>query len=198
MKNSALTSAVFILAFLAFSFSSTQQKVIVIDVGHGGKDHGASTHGVVEKDITLKIAKKLEELNTNEHYKIVLNRQEDQMLELEERVAFAHDQKADMLLSIHVNYAQNEQKNGIELYHKNDPVSERITKHFATQLRSDFPVRHVGTANFYVFRKSNCPAMMLETGFLSNKADFDRLTSDDEIHALAKAVIKSISLIDEL
>lgn len=95
---------------------------IVVDPGHGGKDYGAPGYlkGVHEKDVVLKIAKRLAkkiraELNTE----VILTRNGDKFLTLEERTAFANTQNADLFISIHTNSSRDRRAYGIETYFLN-------------------------------------------------------------------------------
>ena len=73
-------------------------KRIVIDPGHGGKQHGAiSESGVSEKDITLDIALRLRRLMENAPFEVLMTRQTDESLSLEKRVDFANTNNADFL-----------------------------------------------------------------------------------------------------
>jgi len=95
---------------------------IVIDPGHGGRDRGAPGYlkGVYEKDIVLKIAKKLAKKIRNElQCEVVLTRTRDRYLTLEERTAIANTKNADLFISIHTNAARNRKAFGIETYFLN-------------------------------------------------------------------------------
>jgi N-acetylmuramoyl-L-alanine amidase len=95
-------------------------KTIVIDPGHGGKDPGAMAFGLKEKDIVLKVAKKLAKiLRENFHYRVVLTRSNDVFIPLEQRTAIANNHKADLFISIHVNANGNQTHSGIETYFLN-------------------------------------------------------------------------------
>lgn len=61
---------------------------VVIDAGHGGSDNGVIVNNIAEKEITLAIAKKIKELNTNENINIVLSREEDKSITPTERIDF--------------------------------------------------------------------------------------------------------------
>jgi len=93
-------------------------KKIVIDPGHGGKDPGAiSPSGLKEKDIVLQVALLVAgRLRENPSYRVILTRDRDIFVPLEERTAIANANEADLFLSIHVNAAPNRQAKGIETY----------------------------------------------------------------------------------
>ena len=93
---------------------------IVIDPGHGGKDPGAMAFGQKEKDVVLKIAKKIAALlKEKSHYEVVLTRNRDIFLPLEERTAIANATKSDLFISIHTNAHADRSKSGIETYFLN-------------------------------------------------------------------------------
>ncbi|MDK9705884.1 MAG: N-acetylmuramoyl-L-alanine amidase [Desulforhopalus sp.] len=95
-------------------------KKIVLDPGHGGKDPGAMSFGLKEKDIVLDIAKKLapalkKELGCD----VVLTRKDDSFISLEERTAIANTNSADLFISLHINAHQSSKVRGLETYYLN-------------------------------------------------------------------------------
>lgn len=95
-------------------------KKIVIDPGHGGKDPGAMAFGMKEKDIVLDIAKKLAPILENElHCEVLLTRNEDVFISLEERTAIANTENADLFVSLHINAHPSADVRGLETYYLN-------------------------------------------------------------------------------
>lgn len=95
-------------------------KTIVIDPGHGGKDPGAMAYGLKEKDIVLRIAKNLRPVLQNElGCKVVLTRNNDIFIPLEERTAIANTANADLFISLHVNAHPSPDVRGLETYFLN-------------------------------------------------------------------------------
>ncbi len=94
---------------------------IVVDAGHGGKDPGAiGPGGTKEKDVTLALAKKLaRELETRLGCEVILTRDRDIFIPLEERTAIANRLNADLFISIHANASPNRKAYGIETYYLN-------------------------------------------------------------------------------
>lgn len=93
---------------------------IVIDPGHGGKDPGAMAHGLREKDITLNVARKTAAWLRNKYeYEVILTRERDTSLPLEERTAIANTRKADLFVSIHVNAHPSDSVRGVETFYLN-------------------------------------------------------------------------------
>ncbi|HCX88973.1 MAG: N-acetylmuramoyl-L-alanine amidase [Deltaproteobacteria bacterium CG_4_9_14_3_um_filter_44_9] len=103
---------------------------IVIDPGHGGHDPGAiGPSGLREKDVVLKIARKLEGIIKEKlGCEVVLTRKDDRFIPLEERTAIANTQKADLFVSIHANASPNKDAHGIETYFLNFSADEEAMK----------------------------------------------------------------------
>ena len=102
-------------------------KTIVIDPGHGGKDPGAhGQRGTEEKDITLKVGLKLRDLLSKQPgIRVLMTRERDQFIELEDRAKFANGQDADLFVSIHVNSHPQRSVRGIEIYHFGQAKDQR-------------------------------------------------------------------------
>lgn len=79
------------------------KKVIVIDPGHGGSDPGAVGNGLVEKEITLRIAQNMEQYLSKYNAEVILTRKTDIYVSLSDRANIANKLKADYFISIHVN-----------------------------------------------------------------------------------------------
>ncbi|MCP4693221.1 MAG: AMIN domain-containing protein, partial [Desulfobacterales bacterium] len=95
---------------------------IIIDPGHGGKDHGAPGYfkGVREKDVALAIGKKLADRITKQlKCEVIMTRTRDKFLSLEERTAMANTKNGDLFISIHTNAHRNRGAHGIETYFLN-------------------------------------------------------------------------------
>ncbi len=101
-------------------------KSVVIDAGHGGKDPGAiGPTGLKEKDVTLRIAKRVAAILQREFgMEVHLTRKKDKFITLERRTAIANAKKADLFISIHVNSARNRRLRGIETYFLNFALDE--------------------------------------------------------------------------
>ncbi len=94
-------------------------QTIVIDPGHGGEDAGVrGAGGVEEKQVTLEVARRLRSLIENRlGIRVVLTREEDRAVSLDERAAFANNSKADLFLSLHANAALVPAVAGAEVFH---------------------------------------------------------------------------------
>lgn len=103
---------------------------VAVDAGHGGLDGGTSlAHGLLEKDITLDIARRLAECLRQSGIAPVLTRQEDTEVMLRRRAEIANAARADLFVSIHVNWLPDRTARGVEIYHlgpTNDPFLQRL------------------------------------------------------------------------
>jgi N-acetylmuramoyl-L-alanine amidase len=91
--------------------------LVVLDPGHGGKDPGAVANGLKEKDINLAISKYLSAELQKRGYTVLLTRQDDRYLRLQERTDFANRHKADAFISVHVNaLPKGRHAKGMEIY----------------------------------------------------------------------------------
>jgi N-acetylmuramoyl-L-alanine amidase len=101
-------------------------RTVVLDPGHGGRDPGASAAGLREKDVTLALARAIRPRLVARGLEVLLTRDSDRTVELEERTAFAEGEGADLFISLHVNAAPRRSLRGIETYYL-DRSHERHT-----------------------------------------------------------------------
>lgn len=108
--------------------------LVVIDPGHGGVDNGATANGVHEKDITLAFALKLQDLLVSSgRFDVALTREDDTFLKLEERVALARHNKADLFISIHADSFQQPDVRGASVYTRDENATDVLDKVLADQ-----------------------------------------------------------------
>lgn len=108
----------FFISGLSFAGVEAPVGLVVIDPGHGGIDKGAiGPRGVKEKDLTLKVAKELATvLREKFGFTVVLTREDDTFVPLEDRTAMANSRGANFFISIHVNAAKSKRASGIETF----------------------------------------------------------------------------------
>ena len=93
------------------------RKTIVVDPGHGGKDPGAAANSVTEKNINLAVGLELAKALTARGYNVVMTRQTDIYLKLQERTDIANNVNADLFVSVHINALPNKKSaSGFEIY----------------------------------------------------------------------------------
>jgi N-acetylmuramoyl-L-alanine amidase len=174
--------------------------VVVIDAGHGGEDPGAiGQSGVLEKDVTLAVARRiaLEAIRYPGLY-VVFTRTDDRFLELTERVARARGVRAVVYVSLHANAAADSTARGVETYVAQGARDDEGSERLATALQDGVVAatgskdRGVRSASLYT-AKATMPAALVEMGFLTEKLDA-RSLQDPAVQArVAAAVLDAVS-----
>lgn len=169
---------------------------LYLDVGHGGSDPGAVGNGLKEKDLTLQISKKINDLLKNyEGITVKMSRSTDKTLSLKQRTDEANKWGADILLSIHINAGGG---TGFESFIYNGNVSSNTVKYRDTihneimkQLKG---VRDRGKkrANFHMLRESKMSAILTENMFIDTKKDADQLKKQSFINKIAQGHVNGI------
>lgn len=178
-------------------------KTIVIDAGHGGKDPGAiSVFGDKEKDINLSIALKLESLLKQRGYNVIMTRRNDVFVDLYERPKIANDINADLFISIHANSTLSNSVNGLEvLYCPATESSNKSTDQYPlAKTIHDSIISSTGInsrgikkrSDLVVLRLTNMPAILIETAFLSNPDDAQRLVDNSFQEKVALGIANGV------
>ena len=169
---------------------------VMLDAGHGGNDGGTVYGKVNEKDITLAVALRIQERLEQEGVKVLLTRMEDKYLSLEERAEAANSSPASLFVSLHCNYYEDDFSiSGLECYYleeseKGGELARTIVD--AIEEDSSIKCRGTRTEDFYVLKKTNVPAALIELGFLSNKTERQKLGSEDYQAVLAQRISEGI------
>jgi len=185
------------------SIAMAQKPIVVIDPGHGGPDTGAiGSHGIMEKEVVLKIAKECLALNRTlfrDSLEIYLTRYRDTLISLGERALLPKVLKADVFVSIHCNQAPNAKAQGFEIFLFDGKVNRKsyVVAHTLAQYLQRRPGIHdrgIKQANLQVLRDTfgHCPSILLETGFLSNDLETDHLLKKEGRSAIALALSQSL------
>jgi N-acetylmuramoyl-L-alanine amidase len=198
-------------------------RTIVLDPGHGGEDQGArSRGGLLEKQLTLDMARRLGALLEENGYRVLLTRRDDRFVPLDSRSAFSRANRADLFISVHFNSAQpSTEPSGAETYclshagaRYTSSKSENLSKsefqaqsgnrfdndnvilaHHVQQAlvaRTGAVERGVKRARFEVLKDLDCPAVLVECGFLSNQAEARRIAQAAYRQQIAAAIASGI------
>jgi N-acetylmuramoyl-L-alanine amidase len=197
MKFLAVLGIFTIFLLLAFK-PLHNKKTVVIDVGHGGTDFGAHIDGNFEKKIVESIADKIRLLNRKGDVEIVLVREGDKLMQLNERVNMINMINPSLLISLHINTSKNLKANGVNAYvsKQNDFYEKSLenAKNLVEKLSNEkLSKGEVKDANFYITKNSKCPALILEVGYLSNDNDKNYITSEDGQNEIAKQIFEFIN-----
>lgn len=108
---------------------------IVLDPGHGGHDSGATKNGAVEKDVVLAFSLKLRDrLNATGRYTVLMTRDTDRFIPLDERREFAERHKAALFIAVHADYA-NSNARGATIYSLRDGAAERLARSARSEVK---------------------------------------------------------------
>ena len=167
---------------------------VVVDAGHGGKDNGAfRRYGGAEKIATLDVAKRLDRKLRESQLKTVMTRSSDQFISLDERVRIENEQKNSIFVSIHFNDSRKRGIHGFDTYYhsaNSRELANRIQAKLTTIPHS--ANRGVHTANFRVLRLASYPSVLVECGFLSNRAEGDKARDSEYRELLADRIAEAI------
>ena len=172
---------------------SPSKDKIVLDPGHGGTDYGAIREGINEKDITLDISQRVASILKSKGYKVALTRTDDTYVSLDDRVKFSENETPEIFVSIHVNSAVATEPKGIETHYYHD-YSKELANVIHRHLAKDINTKDRGLvkSKFYVINHTTVPAVLIETGFLSNPDERAELVSDSRKQKTAKAIAEGI------
>lgn len=199
MKNLFVVILVVITPlFMSFNtIEPTEKKMrVVIDAGHGGEDNGVVVDEVLEKEITAAISRKIKFLNRNKSVEIIILRNSDEFISLSDRVDKINGLKPDMVISLHANFDEDSTINGFEVFVGEKNINNENSKEIAESIYKSTPKslakRDVKETNLYILNNVNCPAVLLEIGFLSNSNDREYLTSQLGQQRIAEMILKNI------
>jgi N-acetylmuramoyl-L-alanine amidase len=187
-------------------------KVIYLDAGHGGEDHGSDYAGVYEKNITLSISRIVYQALVNEGATVIMSRNDDTFPSLTARPNEANTRKADIFISIHANKVEPGPyiKAGkplpsgtITFFHSSRESDRKLATAIHNELvakkllpdlgvKSDFSI--YPNKGFAVLRLAKMPAILLETGFVMHPKDREVIQSREFAEATAKSIIDGLKI----
>ena len=214
----ALFSVIFLLTLSIFLINSRLETVmgdtvsgknssftVVIDAGHGGFDSGkVGVDGTLEKDVNLKIAKKLEKLLTAADVNVIMTRTEDTGLysesssnkkreDMAARVERMNKPLPDCIVSIHQNSYPEESIDGAQVfYYTGSDAGKTLAALIQDELITDVdPSNHrteKSNSSYYLLKNASAPIVIVECCFLSNWAESKKLVDDAYQQKLAWAI----------
>ncbi len=171
---------------------------VVIDPGHGGPDVGAvGIRGIRESEIVLDISLQVAQILEKKGVIVHLTRKSERDVDLPPRVVMANRLRANAFVSIHANASRSRSRdvNGIETFFysgsKGFRLASLIQKEIL-QVSPGSPDRGVRRGRYFVIRRTNMPAVLVETGFVTGRLDSSRLSTASHRRMLAIAISKGI------
>lgn len=180
--------------------------ILVVDAGHGGQDYGCSKGALSEKELNLKVARRIADLAPQFNVEVHLTRSGDEGLSLKERVAVSDKWHADDFVSLHIadeplgEKEMNDQGFGIVVSSTaNISASKKVAMNV---LARTLPVRNQITPDskgqvstresIYVCRHNSAPGILVELGDIKNKAQMEMLTDDSKLDRLCSAILQGV------
>jgi N-acetylmuramoyl-L-alanine amidase len=159
--------------------------LIYLDAGHGGRDSGASANGIHEKDIVLKVQKKMQNLLKNyQNVKVATSRDTDVFLSLTERTNKANRLNADVLVSLHCNGFTDNRVRGFESFRftnanaRSTALQNVMHDEIMKSLGTGITDRGRKSQNFHMLRESRMSSILTEILFITNSSDANLLKQD--------------------
>ncbi|MFV8213395.1 GBS Bsp-like repeat-containing protein [Streptococcus pluranimalium] len=189
-------------------------RIVYLDAGHGGTDPGAVYFGTHEKALNLEIQKRVKSKLEAQGFRVELTRSSDTGLDLLPRSEKANKTSSDIFVSIHFNAASTPSVNGIETYyyqsyaeyparvnaqyHNNAQrlnLSASLASSIQSKLIANTGARNAGVKRqtFAVLRETTAPAVLLELGYMSNSAEFAKISSAAYQEKLATGIVQGIA-----
>lgn len=218
MKKIMKIVSIMMLSFLVLNISllkvnaEENNKVIVIDPGHGGIDGGAkSENGVIEKDINLSISLKTKAALENKGYKVIMTRSEDVGLytegkkvrekkieDLGNRVKIKKDNKCDAFISIHQNMFPQKNCKGAQVWSANNEPSQKLGRIIQQKFKEEVDQNNkreakVAKKEYKILNDGyEGASVIVECGFLSNPEECELLGKEDYQNKIANTLANAI------
>ncbi|PZD95992.1 N-acetylmuramoyl-L-alanine amidase [Paenibacillus sambharensis] len=184
---------------------------VLIDVGHGGIDSGTSWNSVKEKDINLAIAARLYLLLRSHHINAVMNRTGDYALseenrwhftrsrhrkDLSQRKQLSEEIPVSAFVSLHVNWSSYRAAHGPVVIHQPEGRSAVLAAFIQNTLNVEQQMsrsrRPQVSRSYFLLNRVKCPAVIVETGFLSSERDRRMLINPRQQQRIAEAICSGI------
>lgn len=178
---------------------------VLIDVGHGGIDGGTSYQDILEKDINLAVAKQLYLQLNSQGIRTAMNRNGDYALsddnrwhsarsrhlrDLSQRLQLSRELELQAMVSLHVNWGRHPQKRGPLVLHQEEGGSALLASLIQESLNDQQQTMRLPEPGkpFYLLRRVEVPAVIIEMGFISSPHDRAMLTSTEGQARIAEAI----------
>lgn len=176
-------------AISAYNNVRKAQYVVYLDPGHGGSDPGSSGNGIVEKDLNLKLALGVRDRLQNLGVKVIMSRDTDKFVALQDISGGANAANPDVFVSIHQNSYTTASPYGIETYYNKEmdkPIANSLQNNLIKNTNAYN--RGVKFGDLHVVRETYMPASLVECGFLSNPDEANLLKSESYQNKIMDAI----------
>lgn len=197
----------FTVAFSNIIATVSEEKVIYIDPGHGGKDGGTTYNGLVEKEVDLSFSFILKRVLEEHGYKVLMTRDGDYDLaspnaknrkkeDIQKRVNLINSSRCILYLSIHTNSFQNKSERGAQVfYNPNNIDSKNLSVSIQNSIKNNMKNTErvaMGIRDKYLIEKTRKVGCLIEIGFLSNKEEANLLKNYEYKLSLSYSILLGI------
>lgn len=168
---------------------------IVLDPGHGGIDPGSSGFGLVEKHLTLDLAKRIEKLLVRKGLSVDLTRRTDEYVGLEERARIANLAPDTLFVSLHFNAHTDRSISGTEtLYWPGSELGQKLASYVQSELGRRLVTRNRSfrPARLKVLELTQATGILIECGFISNRWESQRCGAEWFRQILAEEIVQGL------
>ncbi len=181
---------------LSFPASAGERfEKVVLDPGHGGKDPGSSYFGLVEKHLTLDLAKRIERLLVAKGISVELTRRDDTFVELADRAALPDPSSKAIFVSLHFNAHTDRSVGGIETFYWPGSESGReLASYVQSEMGRRLVTRNRGfrPERLKVLELSPVTSILVECGFLSNRWESQRCGAEWFRQIVAEEIVQGL------
>lgn len=195
------TETIFKDGFMCLKFVRPDMEfkhVFVIDAGHGGKESGTAAYGYTEKDVTLAVSEQLQKLFdgcSDKNIKAYFTRTDDKYIDDAERLRIINGTGAEMAVSLHTGADPDTRvTNGISVVCSNSS-SEKTAEIFEQKLTGITGLEDKGVesrSDIDILNKAEVPIYMVRLGYLTNKAEAEKISDPDYSLKAAEAIYEAI------
>ena len=198
--------------YVAVAIGANEEKLIIIDPGHGGEDSGAiGANGVLEKDLNLQMSLHIGELLVEEGYTVIYTRTDDRLLygeagniagmkkiyDLKNRCLVAKENPNAVFVSIHMNSFGESKYSGLQVYYSpNNPDSGELAGLIQTEVIGKIQPNNKRNTklgrDLYLMENTYNPAVLVECGFISNPEECKKLSEKEYQKQLSFAIVCGI------
>ncbi len=173
---------------------ANRKPTVVIDAGHGGNQPGCVVGRTMEKDINLLIALALKEELEERGIGVIMTRTGDIDISLTNRTNFAQPLFADYFVSIHCNaYTADRSIRGFQCFYFRSEQGKKLSDEITGLVKAQgIKIRKAQETGFQVLRESGVPAILIETGYLTNSSERKALLSKDYQRNMAVLIAEGI------
>lgn len=171
-----------------------QGRTIILDAGHGGQDPGAiGLGGVLEKDLNLHTARKVQNKLQNAGAKVIMTRSGDENIPLHERTHLSQAFPSAIFISLHHNAHINSSAHGINTFYHH-PSAQTLSNAIQNQLDNQTSLRDNGVhfGNYFVLRNNNQNSILIELGFVTNSNDLMTVQSESYQNQVGDAIVQGL------